>query len=321
MTTTEDFITSREFRDERLDRINVLEKVKSILLLPGTEFATINQVADYYEVDREAVKKVVQRHRDEFDLNGLATIKGNDVIKKIENELGLDNLSKPKKDCNSNEVVHGDTMSPSKNIDTKVISLEKVKGGIEVNGVRVNYTKNFLFNRRAILLTGMLLTDSKVAKEVRNQLLNIEEKTSVETKTEDINKEHDFFDRFDEALARGNIEEAIKCQVEHTYFMKRHIAKLEEENKVLAGEILKWDDRSKLNFIVRKLAIATDTIFGKVWTDLYKNLKYKYHIDLTARGKKPYIQYIKEDEWTYVNQTLAAMCKIYDVDPETTFAA
>jgi len=103
--------------------------------------------------------------------------------------------------------------------------------------------------------------------------------------------------------------------------MKRHIAKLEEENKVLAGEILKWDDRSKLNFIVRKLAIATDTIFGKVWTDLYKNLKYKYHIDLTARGKKPYIQYIKEDEWTYVNQTLAAMCKIYDVDPETTFAA
>jgi len=82
MTATEDFITSREFRDERLDRINVLGKVKSILLLPGTEFATINQVADYYEVDREAVKKVVQRHRDEFDLNGLATIKGNDVIKK-----------------------------------------------------------------------------------------------------------------------------------------------------------------------------------------------------------------------------------------------
>jgi hypothetical protein len=148
MTTTEDFITSREFRDERLDRINVLEKVKSILLLPGTEFATINQVADYYEVDREAVKKVVQRHRDEFDLNGLATIKGNDVIKKIENELGLDNLSKPKKDCNSNEVVHGDTMSPSKNIDTKVISLEKVKGGMNVDGVMEQKIKTIIVTHK-----------------------------------------------------------------------------------------------------------------------------------------------------------------------------
>lgn len=35
----------------------------------------------------------------------------------------------------------------------------------------------------------MLLRDSDVAKEVRNQLLNIEEKTSTETKIEDIEEE------------------------------------------------------------------------------------------------------------------------------------
>ena len=46
-----------------------------------------------------------------------------------------------------------------------------------------------VFPRRAILRIGMLLRDSAVAKEVRTQLLNIEEKTSNEIKTEDINEE------------------------------------------------------------------------------------------------------------------------------------
>ena len=42
-----------------------------------------------------------------------------------------------------------------------------------------------IFPRRAILRIDMLLRDSSVAREVRTQLLNIEEKTSDDVKTED----------------------------------------------------------------------------------------------------------------------------------------
>ena len=46
-----------------------------------------------------------------------------------------------------------------------------------------------VFPQRAIPRIGMLLRDSDVAKEVRTQLLNIEEKASGETKTHDIDEE------------------------------------------------------------------------------------------------------------------------------------
>lgn len=49
----------------------------------------------------------------------------------------------------------------------------------------------YLFPKRAILRVGMLLRDSEVAKEVRTQLLNIEEHTATEVKTYEIDYEQE----------------------------------------------------------------------------------------------------------------------------------
>ncbi|MGE1009234.1 hypothetical protein [Bacillus cereus] len=59
-----------------------------------------------------------------------------------------------------------------------------------------------IFPKRAILRVGMLLRDSEVAKEVRTQLLNIEEHTAAEVKTYEIDYEQDLHLKLGQAIAK-----------------------------------------------------------------------------------------------------------------------
>lgn len=102
-------------------------------------------------------------------------------------------------------------------------------------------------------------------------------------------------------------------------FINRHITKLKTDNKALAGDILEWKDRNKLNAGVRKLASVTKIYFGKMWNELYKNLQYKYGISLKRRGDKPYIQHVKQEEWKFVIMTFSAMCEAYGQSPSDMF--
>ena len=52
-----------------------------------------------------------------------------------------------------------------------------------------------------------------------------------------------------------------------------------------------------------------------MWNELYRNLQYKYGIALKQRGKSPYLQWIKEDEWSKVLKIFAALCESYDKSP------
>ena len=60
---------------------------------------------------------------------------------------------------------------------------------------------------------------------------------------------------------------------------------------------------------IRVIAGFRNVPFGYVWKELYQELLYKHHIGLTQRAHKPYIQYIREDEWPIVQQSLAAICE------------
>ena len=202
--------------------------------------------------------------------------------------------------------------------------LETVKGKVLLtleNGNVLSVPNRGLkvFPRRAILRIGMLLRDSAVAKEVRAQLLNMEEKTSNEIKTEDINEEQRLITNVGMAFASGNINDLLKATTEYNAFQNRHITKLKEDNKALTGDILEWKDRNKLNAGVRKLASVTKIYFGKMWNELYKNLQYKYGISLKRRGDKPYIQHVKQDEWKFVIMTFSAMCEAYGQSPSDMF--
>lgn len=115
----------------------MLERMKGLLLLPTLKMATTQQVADFYEVEKQVVLSLIHDNREEIIHDGYVTLKG----KEIANSL---------KDY------------------TDVIT---VTGGLVISGNKIAYGKNGLFPKRAILRVGMLLRDSEVAKEVRKQLL------------------------------------------------------------------------------------------------------------------------------------------------------
>lgn len=183
------------------------------------------------------------------------------------------------------------------------------------DGIKFNHRNNLLFPRRTILRVGMLLRDSEVAKEVRTQLLNIEEKSSAEARTHDIDEEQRLMLSVGMAVASGDAIAVAVASAKLVEFKDRHIQKLESDNKALAAGILEWKDRNKLNAGIRKLAAVTGIHFSKVWNELYKNFQYKYGICVKQRGGTPYIQWINESEWDDVMKTFYATCEAYEQSP------
>lgn len=286
----ENIISDRDMRDKCVERYEVLEKVKNLLLLPGTDLMSIDQVADYYEVSSQGIKNLYSQNREEIDEDGT----------KI---LPRDFYNGSTEKSTSVEVKQTSVTYTFENGQTVTINNRGLKA----------------FSRRAVLRIGMLLQQSEVAREVRNQLLNIEEKTSTETKTEDIEEEQKLMLSVGMAVASGDANAVAIASANLVAFKNRHIEKLQNDNKALAGEILSWSDRKKLNAGVRQLAAVTGIPFGNMWNELYKNLQYKYGICLKLRGGKPFIQWVDESEWENVIKTFCAMCEAYDQSPTEMF--
>lgn len=286
----ENIISDREMRDKCVGRYEVLEKVKKLLLLPGTDLMSIEQVADYYEVSMDHVKSLYGLNREEIDSDGTKML-----------PRGFYN---------------GSVVNPT-SVEQKQTSVTYTFENGQV--VTINNRGLKAFSKRAVLRIGMLLQQSDVAKEVRNQLLNIEEKTSTETKIEDIEEEQKLMLSVGMAVASGDANAVAIASANLVAFKNRHIEKLQNDNKALAGEILSWSDRKKLNAGVRQLAAVTGIPFGNMWNELYKNLQYKYGICLKQRGGKPYIQWVDESEWENVIKTFCAMCEAYNQSPTEMF--
>lgn len=286
----ENIISDRSMRDKCVGRYDVLEKVKKLLLLPGTDLMSIDQVADYYEVSSQGIKNLYSQNREEIDGDGTKML--------------------PRDFYNgSNE--------KSTSVDIKQTSVTYTFEDGQI--VTINNRGLKAFSKRAVLRIGMLLQQSSVAREVRDQLLNIEEKSSYEVKVQDINEEQSLILAVGMAVASGEANAVAVATTNLIAFKNRHIEKLKNDNKALAEGILEWKDRNKLNAGIRKLAAVTGIHFSKMWNELYKNLQYKYGICLKQRGGTPYVQWIKESEWDDVMKTFCAMCEAYEQSPTEMF--
>ena len=286
----ENIISDREMRDKCVGRYEVLEKVKKLLLLPGTDLVSIDQVADYYEVSSQGIKNLYSQNREEIDGDGTKML--------------------------PRDFYNGST-EKSTSVEVKQTSITYTFENGQI--VTINNRGLKAFSRRAVLRIGMLLQQSDVAREVRNQLLNIEEKASTEIKIEDIEEEQKLMLSVGMAVASGDANAVAIASANLVAFKNRHIEKLQNDNKALAGEILSWSDRKRLNAGVRQLAAVTGIPFGNMWNELYKNLQYKYGICLKQRGGKPFIQWVDESEWENVIKTFCAMCEAYDQSPTEMF--
>ncbi|MET9942846.1 hypothetical protein ABZ086_33640, partial [Streptomyces halstedii] len=79
MPTEVALLESRALRVEQMGRVDVLDKVKILVMLPDGIHVRTEGVARYFEVSTGAVKKVTQRHREEVTENGLKLLRGSDL--------------------------------------------------------------------------------------------------------------------------------------------------------------------------------------------------------------------------------------------------
>jgi len=314
MINEEQLLEQKKLRDSAVNRIEVLEKVKTLFTIPQTDLMSINQVAEYYSTIYTKKEKDNHFYKNKEELKDI--IITSDTIRKLyqNNKEEIDEDGTWLKNYKEFLMGNNFTVETSKGKATICFN-DNEKLDVPNRGLRV-------FSRRAVLRIGMLLRDSIVAKEIRTQILNTFDNTSDEIKIKDINEEQKLQLEVGMAYGSGNPDTIMMATAKYMDFKNRHIKmqeqhieQLKQDNKALAGEILTWEDRSKLNFAVRKYSKMVHTKEPYAWYELYKELRYKHHIDVKLRGDKPYIQHIKENEWIKVVQSFSAMCESNNISP------
>lgn len=207
MTKEIDLLENKEMRDNLVERLDVLDKVGSLLLLDELQMATTEQVANYYGVEKNVIEKCVGNNKEEIESDGYG-VKTKDYLL------------------------------------TENISVKTKRGGFNIlddNGEVVASGSNkgiALFPKRAILRVGMLLRDSEVAKELRTQLLNVVEtvaETNDELLVKEADKEKDLI--LNIVFAKNETERAIAVN-EHLQYVERYKHKAQRYDEVYEAEHL-----------------------------------------------------------------------------------
>ncbi|PWS44790.1 hypothetical protein DLE01_40895 [Streptomyces sp. FT05W] len=138
MPTEVALLESPALRVEQMGRVEALDKVKNLVMLPDGIHLRTEDVARYFEVSAEVVRKLTQRHRAEVEENGLRLLRGAEL-----------------------RIFHRDMVS--------------LWGGEQAVSFPQAPTQLTLFTRRTVLNVAMLLRDSDIARSVRTHLLDAEE--------------------------------------------------------------------------------------------------------------------------------------------------
>ena len=316
-------------REELIERVEVLDKVKQLFMSPRLDFVTIQAVADYYEVPVNTVRNsVILLHREELEKDGMINVTRKEVLARMTN-------------FQSDVITH--------------------RGGIEVeveggNNLKFSNGKTLVLPKRAVLRVGMLLRDSYVAREVRTQLLNIYEETerkAPELITKNIHSEIELIEKTIWTAFTNNMEklleeikdinshdnryteEAYKALEQENLELKESITELNDlvehlrlTNKVLSDEIdvVTSVETYRRVIISMMIRIAERKQFRSpylCYKELYTVLRNEHEIDLAGRRYalsqedqklKSKIDCIETiEEWKIALKISTAMCYKHDV--------
>lgn len=272
-------LENKKMREEVVDRIEVLEQVGELLLLPNTEFATTEMVAKYYVEDIETIKKIVERHNDEIISDGYKVLTANEL--------------------------------------RDIKSLCQIKSRARSLAI---------FPKRAILRIGMLLRDSKIAKELRSRLLDIihdseQGQGNIETIINEISEEKQLMLQRIEAEMNGNFDEVCVINAKLFALKNKRISELEDEIKIITENSLTIKEARKvINRLVRIIAMKEFSgAFGKAYSELYSKVNYQLGINIKARNKKSnqsYIEVLTEEETFSVEKIVRTWANNIGIDVE-----
>lgn len=272
-------LENKKMREEVVGRIEVLEQVGELLLLPNAEFATTEMVAKYYAEDIETIKKIVERHNDEIISDGYKVLTANEL--------------------------------------RDIKSLCQIKSRARSLAI---------FPKRAILRIGMLLRDSKIAKELRSRLLDIihdseQGQGNIETIINEISEEKQLMLQRIEAEMNGNFDEVCVINAKLFALKNKRISELEDEIKIITENSLTIKEARKvINRLVRIIAMKEFSgAFGKAYSELYSKVNYQLGINIKARNKKSnqsYIEVLTEEETFSVEKIVRTWANNIGIDVE-----
>ncbi|MFC9245221.1 hypothetical protein ACFT7S_14715 [Streptomyces sp. NPDC057136] len=142
MPTEVALLESRALRVERMGHVDVLDKVKSLVMLPDGIHVRTEDVARYFEVSTTSVRRLTDRHQPELNENGLRILRGSELR--------------------------------TFQSDMKSLWTEEAPESYPQAATQLR-----LFTRRTVLNVAMLLRDSDIARCVRTYLLDAEEELRV----------------------------------------------------------------------------------------------------------------------------------------------
>lgn len=158
------FTESKSLRNETIENTDYdfMDKFKVNPYLTDDMILSISQVTNYYDVSRKTIETIISRNREEFELDGIIVLRGEDFKDFVNNICDLQN--------------EGDKIYDNDSINSKTRSITLVP-------------------KRSLLRVGMILTNNFMATKIRNYLLNIEEKTEIDRKSWAIQREVGIIER------------------------------------------------------------------------------------------------------------------------------
>lgn len=340
---TDNIITDKAQREELMNRIDVLEKVKHVITLPGTEIMTTRQVAEFYDVKISVIHHCFQRNYDEIYTQGVVFAKPNKASMALDLFKSATDKTPVNRDVQGRgQLVHvpkiGLCLGGKNNSQYHVVDSEDDATFAPQGG--------YVFSIRAVLNIGMLLEGSDIAREVRNQLLNTWENAPLDVRVKELDEEKQLHTNYVDCLLEGNKTKIMEAFIKLNEFNKRRVARLESELDQRAAELSNVsqelnvaneriaDDKALIDKITadndalyanirtlppRRLVVSMMRSFAQhlhspnpyalAYNCLYKALRDQWGIEL--RGRKTegnLLDTVADDEWPKLIKTAATLC-------------
>lgn len=258
-------VERKDEREKCYDRIEVLNQVGELLLIPNNEYATMDMLAKYYDVPRTTINSLVEDNLDELIDNGYKVVKGSEIA--------------------DSRVILFESFTKNGG-NYKFILDDKNSLSVGGRGIR-------LFPKRAILNVGMLLRKSDVAIELRRRLLDIiydtEKNTNiVEEVVKEIRTEQEILNDIVKAVMNGDLQRESLLKTELIGLRNKRIEDLEKENIILEEKV------DSLQNVIRSVGAFFDKDEYYTIDEFVRASKFVY--EGKHMGKNSYLQYLRDVE-------------------------
>ena len=245
----EELLQNKELRNENLGRIEVLDQVKKLLLLGDTEFATTEMVAEYYGVEKDTIKKLLSRHKEEISSNGYKFYAKKEIM----------------------EILKGHDVTLEINIPNRGLNL---------------FSKRAILNVGMLLTVGKVAEE--VRSRLLDVAQDAETETaSIKAIVEEIDEEKQLMMDRIQAEMDGDFDKVCVINAKLFALKNKRIKELEDINEVIINHSTTIEEsRDVINRLVRLIASKTKIAFGSAFNEFYSTLNYKLKINIKSRDKK-----------------------------------